>query len=436
MAQLLDYRINVPNPAQDFLSGLKTGTEIQQILAGREAAAMEQERLRAVERERAAFFANPYPTMRDAAKLASILPKEQADALRPYIEKMSEEEQRSTLNFGMQVLGALESNPKVGIDLLRNRAQAERNSGRVAQADMYDQFANSAETSGPESVFKIISPMVAALPGAKEAMETAAKAREISREEMKAPFELTKSKAEAEKAAVAAKFAESNAVKDLEKKGWDIEKIKSDTEIAKQNASIAAIEQQIKKEELDFKKNELKLKLLEKQEARDATIREKTANVNQGTFAMDNMLNTVDKVLANPELNDVLGPFEGTLEPDDFTAGIRLSDKEADAIALINQLKSQAFVANVPLMKGLGTLTDAEGARLENLLGSLSRTQSDEGFRESLKEIQRLLLKSRKMLAEKYGVPQPPMDTPAASARGTAGKSIDEILQELGITGQ
>ena len=421
--------INVPNPTESVLGGMRAALGVYNTMAQAQAAKAQREAQLQFQEDLSSLGPNPSP-----ASLSQLMVKypSMSEQLKTPYETLSAEDKQAKLNQATRVYSALNANkPDIAMKMLREDATAYRNSGREQDAKILEDLAQVIEIN-PETAITSTGLSLASIMGPEKFSETFGKLETERRAAMKAPFETTEARAKAEKAAVEARFAESNAVKDLEKKGWDIEKIKLDADIAKQNASIAALEQQLKKEELDYKKNEMKLKLIEKQEARDAAIREKTASVNQGTFAIDNMLNTVDKVLLNPELVDVIGPMEGKLEPEDMTAGFRLSDREADAIALINQLKSQAFVANVPLMKGLGTLTDAEGARLENLLGSLARTQSDEGFKESLAEIQRLLLKSRKMLAEKYGVPQPAMDTPAASARG-AGMTIDQILEELGV---
>lgn len=430
MAQPYNYMLNVPSPTESVLGGMKSALSMYDTMSKIKAAKQAEEARVLLQQDIANLGPNPNPA--DLANMMVKYPSMSEQFKRGY-DALNEQEQIARLGQASQVYGALQANkPEIAVRLLEEQSAAYENSGRPQDAKTLNDLKELIVVS-PETATTSTGLFLASTMGPEKFSETFGKLETERRAAMKAPFEMTEARAKADKAAVEARFAESNAVKDLEKKGWDIEKIKLDADIAKQNASIAALEQQLKKEELDYKKNEMKMKLLEKQEARDAAIREKTASVNQGTFAIDNMLNTVDKVLLNPELNDVIGPMEGGLEPEDMTAGFRLSDREADAIAMINQLKSQAFVANVPLMKGLGTLTDAEGARLENILGSLSRLQSDEGFKASLEEVNRLLLKSRKMLAEKYGVPEKVPDTPAASAKSIS-KTIDEILQEVGVT--
>jgi hypothetical protein len=48
------------------------------------------------------FLANPKPTMRDALTFASILPKDQADAIRPYIEGVGKEQQQGVCGADRQ----------------------------------------------------------------------------------------------------------------------------------------------------------------------------------------------------------------------------------------------------------------------------------------------------------------------------------------------
>jgi hypothetical protein len=51
--------------------------------------AQQQQQQQLAAQEQARFFAKPNPTMRDALQFASVLPKDRADALRPYIENFS-----------------------------------------------------------------------------------------------------------------------------------------------------------------------------------------------------------------------------------------------------------------------------------------------------------------------------------------------------------
>lgn len=244
------------------------------------------------------------------------------------------------------------------------------------------------------------------------------------------PSAVARAGAEAESAgseakikAAKAKYAESSALLDLEKQGWDIKKIKADIDIARENNRIAAMNAATNREGNALKRQELQMKLDDAITARDEKIRAKVADVESANANIDNMLNTIDRVLNNPSLNDVLGSFEGRMPG----AASMLDDEESDAIALIDTLGSQAFLAQIPNIKGMGALSNAEGEKLQSALQNLGRAQSEAQFKASAKEAQRLMMKARKNVADRYGVPASVPDTP--SAQPSAGE-VDAILKK------
>lgn len=216
-----------------------------------------------------------------------------------------------------------------------------------------------------------------------------------------------KAEADAATAAVTAKYADSKALQDLEKTGWDIKKIKEDIGIAKESNRIAAMTAAANRENNAIKRKELLLKLDDAAVARDEKIRGKVADVEAGASNIDNMLNTIVRIQKNPRLNSVIGAIEGRMPA-------ITNDESADAIALIETLGSQAFLSQIPNIKGMGALSNAEGEKLQAAFQNLSRKQSEKQFKETLAEATRLLNKGRSTLEKRYGVPLGSPDTPAA----------------------
>lgn len=428
MAAPINYLQQVVDPFAQAAQGVELGAG----LAAMEAKRIEAERQRIqaeaqrqqLAQEQARFFANPKPTMRDAARFASMLSPEQSKAFLPYIEGINKEQQQNILKSNTQILSALQVNPETGIQMLRDYATAQRNSGDVEEATLYERLADAAAdpTKGPGMVFQALTRVIAPLPGAKEMFEAADKASATARAEELQPSLVKEAKAKADKAAVAAKFAESDAVLDLQKKGWDITKIQEDIKIAKQNAGIAALNAQIAREGNALKREENQIKLQDMLQKRDAAVREKAADVESARFNIDNMLNTADRILKNPKLNDVVGTIEGRLP-------VVLSDEAQDAVALIETLGSQAFLSQIPNVKGMGQLSNAEGEKLQNAFQNLGRVQSEKQFRQNLNEAQRLLLKARQNVSRRYGVPESVPDTPAVQ---TAPADIDALVKKYG----
>ena len=102
-------------------------------------------------------------------------------------------------------------------------------------------------------------------------------------------------------------------------------------------------------------------------------------------------------------------------------------DENADAVALIDTLGSQAFLAQIPAMKGLGALSEKEGDKLQTSLQNLSRAQGEKQFRANLDEVQRLMLKARKNVETRHGVPAGVPDTPAVQ---TPPADIDALVSK------
>jgi len=231
--QPINYLQQVADPFTQAAQGVQLGAGLAEL----EAKRIETERQRVqaeaqrqqLAQEQARFFTNPNPTMRDAARFASLLSPEQSKAFLPYMEGISKEQQQGVLKSSGQILSALQANPQTGIQLLKDRALAARNSGDEADASLFDQMAEAAvdPKRGPGIVFKSLAARTAGIPGAKEMFETIDKGLATQRAEEKAPSELQKAEAEAFKATVEANFAERLQQAGLNEKNWNVKNLQS-----------------------------------------------------------------------------------------------------------------------------------------------------------------------------------------------------------------
>jgi len=259
--QPINYLQQVADPFGQALQGVKIGAGLADLEAQRALVARQQQQQQLAAQEQARFFTNPNPTMRDAARYASLLTPEQSKAFLPYMEGISKEQQQGVLKSSGQILSALQSNPQTGIQLLQDRAVAARNSGDPEDATLFEQMAEAAADPqrGPGVVFKSLAARTAGIPGAKEFFENIDKASSTARAEEQAPAELrtkiaaadkavadavtaqatatnaaekaaadaAKATADAQKAKVQAQYAEKVELANLEKTGWDVKNLKS-----------------------------------------------------------------------------------------------------------------------------------------------------------------------------------------------------------------
>ena len=432
--QPIDYMTQVRQPFQAALQGYAQGAAIrddqQQQAALALQAQQQQQALLAQQQMLAevdAISRNPAATAKDYAALTMRYPQLREQAKQAW-EMVGNERRAGVQEMLTRAYAATSSGrPDIAQNILRERATAMRNSGDEAGAKQMEQSADLIGQDPVQARYQI-GTFLAGIMEPDKFAETFSKLGGESRAQELQPAAVQKSVADANKAqsdaakaATEAKFAESKAVADLKLSAAQIEKFAADTEIARMNSRIAAMNAQTAREGNTLKLKELQLKIEEAQQKRDAAVREKVATAESGAASIDNMLNTIERIKANKSLDDVVGSFEGRVPA---VLGSAMDDEESDAIGLIETLGSQAFLAQIPNIKGMGALSNAEGDKLQSALQNLSRAQSEKQFRANLDEARRLLLKGRTNIERSTGVTLGRPDTPARPTGPTGNVTV------------
>jgi len=246
MVQPFNYVIPQADPFAGVLQGLKLGASVQEVEAARakremdlavqqQAIARQQQLGQAMQ----GLMAKQNPTFADYQAVAVLAPKDQAEAVLKSWGELSKEQQGNDLRFGAQVLSAFQvGSPDVGVSLLEQRAQAERNSGREEQARAYETWAQLAKID-PKSAQSTIGVMLAGLPGGDKVVESVGKVQTQQREATLFGPALTQARANAEKATadavkagVDAQFAPALAQAGLTKAQSDAIKAATDARFA------------------------------------------------------------------------------------------------------------------------------------------------------------------------------------------------------------
>jgi len=185
----------------------------------------------------------------------------------------------------------------------------------------------------------------------------------------------------------------------------DIGKLFSDRDAAvatygENSKQVKSIDSLIEQSGKDYKAEEIAAKSTEEAQ-------KKSADLDAALFSMDNMLNTMGKILSTPfgVVKRATGPIESRIPT--------TSQDVADLEERINNLDAQAFMSQVPLLKGMGALSNAEGQKLSASLQNFSLRQSATQLLENVTEAERLILKARENIAKKYNLEAPPPDTNA-----------------------
>jgi hypothetical protein len=436
LMQPINYTVDVQSPFESALGGFKLGAGIAEVQAAQQA----RERAQTAQTELANLFKNPNATATDYSRVTAFLPKDQAATVLSGFEAQTKEQQQNTLKQGTQVYTAIKSgNLPVAEMQLKEQATALRNAGREKEAQGYDDLSNLIRLN-PTGAQTTIALTIAGLPGGKEFLESADKTLSTQRAEALQPSALKEAVAKAEKAvsdAIVAKETATNApamakaeadLKAAEAAKAQVEakyaeqvtklgirKTEEDIIINKENARIAALNAAIARETNDLKRQDLQQKIDDAKEKRDTADREQQATLANQSADIDNFINTATRIKQTPRniINSATGPIASRLPT--------TNQDVADFEALVETLGSQAFLAQIPKIKGTGNLTEKEGDKLQASLQNLSLKQSPDRLLANVDEAVRLLEKARVTITARTGLPTVPSDVPARELNVTVG---------------
>ena len=403
-------------PQADFtrsiMGGLQAGGDIRQTINAAQDRERQLGQLRAYQSDISQYM--QAPTAQGAAAL-SLKYQGQREAIAAAFKDVSADRQQAELKAGNMIYGALNTGrPDVAASVLQNRITALSNAGQDAsQEQQWLQVLQSDPVNGPRQVQGMLGYGLAALD--PKFTENHAKFGTEQRAAELQPAAVAKAGADAQTAIVGAKFAESKAVADLNLNAAQIKKMEADAQIARENSRIAAINAAISRESNDLKRQELSLKINDAIRDRDDKLRAKHADVESSRSTIDNFLNTADRILKTDP--GVIQRATGTVDSRMPTS----REDTANLESLVETLSSQAFLSQIPSMKGTGALTEREGDKLQASLANLSLRQSRPQLVSNIQEAQRLMLKARQNLASRYGLPDNVPDRPALGGQPVSG---------------
>ena len=434
----IDYGVNIADPTQAFLSAFQTGASVQESQFKQQ---QQQQQLATQQKiqEGLTKVRQPGATFEDYQNLSLLLPEAQAKGVRDSFSMLSGERQQKALQQSGQVFSAFKSGqPEIAISLMDQQIEGKRNSGDEAGAKFLETWRDVAKVN-PKSTEEYFGYTISQMPGGKDVITSAISFGQEGRTAAKGPAELREAlakadsavadatiklaqaanapdtakadaelkRAQAAKAVIDAEFARRNAELEVQQKGATLRKTEADIIINKENARIAALTAAAAKETNVLKREELQQKLNESKEKRDATDRDQLATFASQSADIDNFLNTAARIKQTPKdiIKQATGPIASRLPTS--------NQDVADFESLVETLGSQAFISQIPKIKGTGALSENEGNKLQASLQNLSLKQSPERLIENVNEAVRLLEKQRAYLAVRSGQTGLPLDVPA-----------------------
>jgi len=373
----IDYMGMQPqiDPGRALLQGLQLGSAIKGM---RQQRQQEEEALALREKykadlQKAMMSRNPQAWL----DLAGMYP-EQGQSFREQAAALGEQQQKNEFLIGAQALNALNRGDVAAARMIVDQQiEAAQNSG--ADVTGLEAIRSSLDVD-PSIVQGQLSAVLSTI-NPKD-FEKLVAAPYLSAREMATTDE---ARAKAETAAVTARFAESQAAVDLAKAGWDIEQIQQNMGVQRANQEIAVLEAARKRTTDELQQRELELKISEAERKRDLAVSD-AQFANESAYAdLSVGLSNITSILQTPAqvIEAATGPVSQMFPT--------MSEETADFQEKINTLKSQTFMSQVQKMRGLGALTQSEGARLESLLGSLELRQSPEQLLSNIRTIESIM---------------------------------------------
>lgn len=416
---------NIPSPQASFMEGVKGGAGIQQLQQQQQAAAAARLQQQQMQDDLAALSQNPTT---DAIGRMSLKYPQLSEQFKRSFDILDPAQKQTKLEHASQVYAAINSNkPEVAQKILSDQAAALRNSGNEKDAKAAEMMATMVRDH-PEMAKTSAGLILSAAVGSDKFAATYGAVGGEQRAQEQAPAVLRKVTAEAGTAesdekvkAVDAKYADSKAMQDIEKKGWDIKKIKADIDIARESNRIAAMNAAANREGNTLKREELRMKIDDAKLARDDKIRSKVAEAETEISGVTDMKDLIGTILADPSsLKAVTGAsaWKGAIP----------GTENRSMAGKVEQLVNMTAAINLDKLKG--PMSDKDILFVKRISANLDRYQDEDVFEGDLKKLQAIAERTENKLREKYGVPAPakPTPKPASDEAARVRAQADAIL--------
>lgn len=388
----IDYSIDVKSPFESALQGYAGGAAIRDD----QAKQLQQQTLQQQQQQQRqvlqSLIAKPDASADDYSNAMLLVPG-MKDQLKQSWDTKSAAQQQSKLSDLSQWGAAIQNGkPEIAIDAMKARADAmEKTAGSPTQESKIVRMQADMIAAHPEFGRFMIKSMLAAHPDGGKVVTALAGLGGEERAAEQAPADLLKKRSDAAKAAAEAGVAPEKAV-------LDTQKVAEEIKTAQNQRRISELDVQIKQANSETDRGRLQLE-------RDKLVAEQ--NLKQQAAASDNQthldtlsqsLATVGELMKHPGLNSGTGVGSTVAS---FFNGTDAKDFRLQ----VETLKSQQFLTAAKELKGMGALSDAEGARLEKSIASLDPNMSTKQFKNNLGVIQNTLQKAQSKLVASGKLP-------------------------------
>ena len=444
--QPINYMLDVQNPVQSTMTGLAQGMQIGQFANARELAQKEALQKEQMQQSLAEFAARPNKTADDYANIMAQYPALAEDFQRSY-SVLDTGRQQATFKTASRVYSAA-AGGRVDIakSILENEALGYENAGDKTTADQMRTLAKMADES-PEGFMTSTGLFLASANPDKFKDVLGAQ-----NQNQMLPEEINLKKAQTDKTNAEADKVETETLWYGDKTQAEIDDKNSQIEDRKTGRVLEQQKMQLQNDQFYAKLDQ------DQQLAYEKLNQEERKQARAMAAAKETPIQRVERVEKAQNFADVAKNAAGTAQlaaqlvndykalGDATGAGVwNMARRAIPGTAEYNfsrrveALKSQAFLISAEKMRGLGSLTESEGKKLENAIASLDLNQSTDQVARSIAEVAKYASsigqsanKKTQMYATK-GNGYSSVVVEAAKARGVSPAEMQQIANQLGI---
>ena len=443
--QPINYMLDVQNPVQTAVTGLTQGMQIGQFVQAKEQAEREAIQKQQMQQELSAFASKPNKTHDDYANIMAKYPALAEDFKRSY-DVLDSGKQQATFKTASRIYAATASKRfDLAKSILETEAVGYENAGDKETAGYLRQMATMAETD-PEGLQTLTGLTLASTnPSQFKDVLGALNQNDLT------PFEIENKQAQTGKTKAETEKTETETLWYGDKTQAEIDNIESQIEDRKTGRVLEQQKMQLDNDQFYSKLDQDQQQFYEKLNQEERKIAQTVFNVKEKPEQRMERLEKVEGFataarnasegakLAAQLANDAKALNESTggywnraMRNVPGTAEYTFDQK-------LETMKSKIFLAQVDQMRGLGALTESEGAALKASIASINPNQDPKTVQESLTEVAKQLSKAAQTANKKSqiyatkGKGYSAEVVAAAKARGVSPAEMQQVANQLGI---
>ncbi|MDM1302020.1 hypothetical protein [Acinetobacter indicus] len=438
MVQPINYMLDVQNPVQASMAGLTQGMQIGQFMQNKKIAEQKALQEQQMQQELAAFAAKPNKTHEDYANIMARFPAIAENYQRSY-SVLDSGRQQATFKTASRVYAALKTgNSGVAKSILETEALGFENAGDLNSANQMKQLAKMAEEN-PDGLLTASGLMMSsANPDQFKDVLGALNQNDLT------PEEINLKRAQTEK-------TETETLWYGDKTQAEINNLESQVEDRQTGRVLEQQKMQLQNDQFYAKLDQDQQQFYENLNQEERKIAQTVFNVKEKPEQRMERLEKVEgfataarnaaegSKLAAQLANDAKALNESTGGYWNRAMRNVPGTDEYNFDQKLETMKSKIFLAQVDQMRGLGALTESEGAALKASIASINPNQDPRVVQQSLTEVAKQLSKAAQSANKKAqiyatkGKGYSAEVIEAAKARGVSPAEMQQIANQLGI---